>query len=60
MIRSRTGGNEALVPLCPNIDAAPFFDDPGKGIEPNAEAILHMAYPALPHSDLSQKFWSPG
>jgi choline dehydrogenase-like flavoprotein len=46
-----TGGNDALVQTCLNIDTARYFDDPEKRLAPDAEAIFLMANPVLPRSE---------
>jgi choline dehydrogenase-like flavoprotein len=51
IICSVTGGNDALVRSCLNIDTARFFDDPNKRLAPDAEAIFLMANPVLPRSE---------
>ena len=51
IICSVTGGNDALVRSCLNIDTARFFDDPDKRLAPDAEAIFLMANPVLPRSE---------
>ncbi len=51
IVCSATGGKEALVRHCLNIDTARFFDDPKKRLAPDAEAIFLMANPVLPRSE---------
>jgi choline dehydrogenase len=51
IICSVTGGNDALVPSCLNINTAQFFDNPDKRLAPDAEAIFLMANPVLPRSE---------
>jgi choline dehydrogenase len=51
IICSVTGGNDALVRSCLNIDTARFFDDPNKRLAPDAEAVFLMANPVQPRSE---------
>jgi choline dehydrogenase-like flavoprotein len=51
IICSVTGGNDALVRSCLNINTAQFFDNPDKRLAPDAEAIFLMANPVLPRSE---------
>jgi choline dehydrogenase-like flavoprotein len=46
-----TGGNDDLVGKCFNIDTARYFDDAAKRLAPDAEHILILANPVLPHSE---------
>ena len=46
-----TGGNEDLISKCLNIDTARYFDDAAKRLAPDAENILILANPVLPHSE---------
>lgn len=51
IICSVTGGSDALVRGCLNIDTARFFDDAARRLAPDAEAIFLMANPVLPRSE---------
>ncbi len=46
-----TGGNDDLLRLIQNIDTARFFDDVSKRLAPDAENLLLLANPVLPHSE---------
>jgi choline dehydrogenase-like flavoprotein len=46
-----TGGNEDLIGKCLNIDTTRYFDDAAKRLAPDAENILLLANPVLPHSE---------
>jgi len=45
-----TGGNEDFLRTIINIDTARFFDDPPKRVANDAENLLLLANPVLPHS----------
>lgn len=36
---------------CLNVDLAQYFDDPAKALAPDAESVLILANPVLPHSE---------
>jgi choline dehydrogenase len=46
-----TGANYELWHYCLNVDTARYFDDPAKRLAPDAEAIIILANPVLPHSE---------
>jgi choline dehydrogenase len=46
-----TGCNDDLMRSCLNIDTALFFDDAAKRLAPDAEHIIVLANPVLPHSE---------
>ena len=46
-----TGGNEDLIGKCLNIDTARYFDDAAKRLAPDAENIVILANPVLPHDE---------
>jgi choline dehydrogenase len=45
-----TGGNEDFLRTIFNIDTARFFDDPGKRVANDAENLVLLPHPVLPHS----------
>jgi choline dehydrogenase len=46
-----TGGNDDLVRTCLNIDTKLFFDDASRRLASDAEHIIVLANPVLPHSE---------
>jgi choline dehydrogenase-like flavoprotein len=46
-----TGANYELWHNCLNVDTSRYFDDPAKRLAPDAEAIIILANPVLPHSE---------
>ena len=46
-----TNGDDDLVRGKLNIDTARFFDDPAKRLAPDAEHVIFLANPVLPHSE---------
>jgi choline dehydrogenase len=45
-----TGGNEEFLQTILNLDTARFFDDAGKRVANDAENLLLLPHPVLPHS----------
>ncbi|HXI89363.1 MAG TPA: GMC family oxidoreductase N-terminal domain-containing protein [Blastocatellia bacterium] len=45
------GYNHDLWHSCLNVDTAQYFDDPSKRLTPDAESMLVLANPVLPHSE---------
>jgi choline dehydrogenase len=46
-----TGANYELWQYCLNVDTSRYFDDPARRLAPDAEAIVVLANPVLPHSE---------
>jgi choline dehydrogenase-like flavoprotein len=46
-----TGGNDELLRTVLNIDTARYFDDVSKRLAPDAENLIVLANPVLPHSE---------
>ena len=46
-----TGGNDDLIGTILNIDTARYFDDVSKSLAPDAENLVVLANPVLPHSE---------
>jgi choline dehydrogenase len=46
-----SGGNHDLWHACLNVDTTRYFDDPTARLAPDAEGIIVLANPVLPHSE---------